>query len=30
MIRDAGLTISALSCHGDPLHPEPGALESGR
>ena len=21
MIADAGLTISALSCHGDPLHP---------
>ena len=21
MICDAGLTISALSCHGDPLHP---------
>src|SRR5918992_5065142 len=21
MIDDAGLTISALSCHGDPLHP---------
>ena len=21
MISDAGLTISALSCHGDPLHP---------
>jgi sugar phosphate isomerase/epimerase len=23
MIADAGLTISALSCHGDPLHPDP-------
>jgi sugar phosphate isomerase/epimerase len=23
MISDAGLTISALSCHGDPLHPDP-------
>jgi sugar phosphate isomerase/epimerase len=23
MICDAGLTISALSCHGDPLHPNP-------
>jgi sugar phosphate isomerase/epimerase len=23
MIADAGLTISALSCHGDPLHPNP-------
>ena len=23
MITDAGLTISALSCHGDPLHPDP-------
>jgi sugar phosphate isomerase/epimerase len=23
MICDAGLTISALSCHGDPLHPDP-------
>ena len=23
MIGDAGLTISALSCHGDPLHPDP-------
>jgi sugar phosphate isomerase/epimerase len=22
-IRDAGLTISALSCHGNPLHPNP-------
>ena len=22
MINDAGLTISALSCHGDPLHPD--------
>jgi sugar phosphate isomerase/epimerase len=22
MIADAGLTISALSCHGDPLHPD--------
>jgi sugar phosphate isomerase/epimerase len=24
MIADEGLTISALSCHGDPLHPDPG------
>jgi sugar phosphate isomerase/epimerase len=23
MIADAGLTISALSCHGNPLHPDP-------
>jgi sugar phosphate isomerase/epimerase len=23
MIADAGLTISALSCHGNPLHPNP-------
>jgi sugar phosphate isomerase/epimerase len=23
MINDAGLTISALSCHGNPLHPVP-------
>jgi sugar phosphate isomerase/epimerase len=23
MISDAGLTISALSCHGNPLHPDP-------
>src|ERR1700730_6198624 len=23
MIADAGLTISALSCHATPLHPEP-------
>jgi sugar phosphate isomerase/epimerase len=23
MIGDAGLTISALSCHGNPLHPDP-------
>ena len=22
MIADAGLTISALSCHGNPLHPD--------
>jgi len=22
MVTDAGLTISALSCHGDPLHPD--------
>jgi sugar phosphate isomerase/epimerase len=22
-VRDAGLTISALSCHGNPLHPDP-------
>jgi sugar phosphate isomerase/epimerase len=22
-IKDAGLTISALSCHGNPLHPDP-------
>ena len=22
MVADAGLTISALSCHGDPLHPD--------
>lgn len=22
-VRDAGLTISALSCHGNPLHPNP-------
>src|SRR5437870_13632130 len=22
MIEDAGLTISALSCHGNPLHPD--------
>ena len=23
MVEDAGLTISALSCHGNPLHPDP-------
>ncbi len=23
MVADAGLIISALSCHGDPLHPDP-------
>ena len=23
MMEDAGLTISALSCHGNPLHPDP-------
>jgi len=23
MVADAGLTISALSCHGNPLHPDP-------
>jgi sugar phosphate isomerase/epimerase len=23
MLADAGLTISALSCHGNPLHPDP-------
>jgi len=24
LLTDAGLTISALSCHGNPLHPDPG------
>ena len=29
MIADAGLSISALSCHGNPLHPDPAqALEA--
>jgi len=28
MISDAGLTISALSCHGDPLHPNPARAKS--
>jgi sugar phosphate isomerase/epimerase len=23
ILADAGLTISALSCHGNPLHPDP-------
>ena len=27
MICDAGLTISALSCHGDPLHPTRGQVD---
>lgn len=28
MISDAGLTISALSCHGNPLHPDPKTAEA--
>ncbi len=28
MIADAGLTISALSCHSNPLHPEPAAARA--
>jgi sugar phosphate isomerase/epimerase len=28
MIADAGLTISALSCHGNPLHPDPARAAS--
>jgi sugar phosphate isomerase/epimerase len=28
MIEDAGLTISALSCHANPLHPAPGVAAS--
>jgi len=23
LVKDAGLTVSALSCHGNPLHPDP-------
>jgi sugar phosphate isomerase/epimerase len=28
MIADSGLTISALSCHGNPLHPDAGRAKS--
>src|SRR5437867_6835140 len=28
MIEDAGLTISALSCHGNPLHPDRATAQS--
>src|SRR5207249_1491220 len=28
MVADAGLTISALSCHGNPLHPDAGKAKA--
>lgn len=28
MLADAGLTISALSCHGNPLHPDPAIAQA--
>jgi sugar phosphate isomerase/epimerase len=30
IIADAGVTISALSCHGEPLHPDPAVAERSR